>query len=83
MSRAQTSSRWCGVVVRRVGYLLRCRPRHLTLVQNFEVRRQNPRAAEQCDVNIHSLARTHLDFELLQTLQTRISLSKVVVSFSN
>ncbi|GFW26629.1 hypothetical protein TNCV_2850191 [Trichonephila clavipes] len=27
-SRAQTSSRWCGMVVRR-GCQLRCRPRHL------------------------------------------------------
>ncbi|GFY28951.1 hypothetical protein TNCV_4720791 [Trichonephila clavipes] len=29
-----------GVVVRRGGYQLRCRTRHLTAVQNFEVRRQ-------------------------------------------
>ncbi|GFY01540.1 RNase H domain-containing protein [Trichonephila clavipes] len=34
LSRAQTSSRWCGVVVRREGSKLRCRPRHLTMVQN-------------------------------------------------
>ncbi|GFT95887.1 uncharacterized protein TNCV_312261 [Trichonephila clavipes] len=42
LSRAQTSSRWCGVVVRRGGCHLRCRPRHLTMVQNYEVRRQKP-----------------------------------------
>ncbi|GFT66742.1 uncharacterized protein TNCV_1395051 [Trichonephila clavipes] len=30
-----------------------CRPRHLTMVQNYVVRRQSPRAAEQCDVNLH------------------------------
>ncbi|GFX05775.1 hypothetical protein TNCV_5089651 [Trichonephila clavipes] len=38
----ETSSRWCGVVVRRGGCQLRCCPRHLTMVQNDEVRRQKP-----------------------------------------
>ncbi|GFT24519.1 uncharacterized protein TNCV_3253281 [Trichonephila clavipes] len=42
LSRAETSSRWCGVVVRRRGCQLRCRPRHLTMVQNYVVRRQKP-----------------------------------------
>ncbi|GFU65160.1 uncharacterized protein TNCV_4056301 [Trichonephila clavipes] len=42
LSRAETSSRWCGVVVRRGGSQLRCRPRHLTMVQNYVVRRQKP-----------------------------------------
>ncbi|GFX50681.1 uncharacterized protein TNCV_2722671 [Trichonephila clavipes] len=42
LSRAQTSSRWCGVVVRRWGCQLRCHPRHLTMVQNDEVRLQKP-----------------------------------------
>ncbi|GFT19915.1 uncharacterized protein TNCV_4993461 [Trichonephila clavipes] len=42
LSRAETSSRWCGVVVRRWGCQLRCRPRHLTMVQNYVVRRQKP-----------------------------------------
>ncbi|GFX45536.1 uncharacterized protein TNCV_2740731 [Trichonephila clavipes] len=42
LSRAQTSSRWCGEVVRRGGCQLRCRPRHLTMVQNYEIRRQKP-----------------------------------------
>ncbi|GFV77535.1 uncharacterized protein TNCV_1070641 [Trichonephila clavipes] len=41
LSRAERSSRWCGVVVRRGGQL-RCRPRHLTMVQNYVVRRQKP-----------------------------------------
>ncbi|GFU60241.1 uncharacterized protein TNCV_4249421 [Trichonephila clavipes] len=40
LSRAETSSRWCGVVVRRGSYQLRCRPRHLTMVQNYMVHRQ-------------------------------------------
>ncbi|GFY34902.1 uncharacterized protein TNCV_154751 [Trichonephila clavipes] len=40
--RAETSSRWCGVVVRRGGCQLRCRPRHLIMVQNDVVRRQKP-----------------------------------------
>ncbi|GFU53779.1 uncharacterized protein TNCV_3472251 [Trichonephila clavipes] len=42
LSRAETSSRWCGVVVRRGGCQLRCCPRHLTMVQNYVVRRQKP-----------------------------------------
>ncbi|GFV90799.1 uncharacterized protein TNCV_2323681 [Trichonephila clavipes] len=42
LSRAEMSSRWCGVVVRRGGCKLRCRPRHLTMVQNYVVRRQKP-----------------------------------------
>ncbi|GFV37682.1 uncharacterized protein TNCV_2707971 [Trichonephila clavipes] len=37
LSRVQTSSCWCGVV--GVGYQLRCRPRYLTMVQNYVVRR--------------------------------------------
>ncbi|GFV38098.1 uncharacterized protein TNCV_4204081 [Trichonephila clavipes] len=52
MSRAETSSRWCGVLVRRGGCQLRCQPRHWTMVQNYEVRRHSPRVAEQCEVNI-------------------------------
>ncbi|GFT89802.1 uncharacterized protein TNCV_1665611 [Trichonephila clavipes] len=40
LSRAETSSRWCGVVVRIGGCQLRCRPRHLIMVQNYVVRRQ-------------------------------------------
>ncbi|GFV84535.1 uncharacterized protein TNCV_2481491 [Trichonephila clavipes] len=42
LSRAETSSRWCGVVVRRGRCQLRCRPRHLTMVQDYVVRRQKP-----------------------------------------
>ncbi|GFX20314.1 uncharacterized protein TNCV_3486721 [Trichonephila clavipes] len=42
LSRAETSSRWSDVVVRRGGCQLRCRPRHLTMVQNYVVRRQKP-----------------------------------------
>ncbi|GFV93528.1 uncharacterized protein TNCV_1988411 [Trichonephila clavipes] len=42
LSRAETSSHWCGVVVRRRGCQLRCRPRHLTMVQDYVVRRQKP-----------------------------------------
>ncbi|GFX01889.1 uncharacterized protein TNCV_370781 [Trichonephila clavipes] len=39
LSRVQTSSRWCGVVVRR-GEHLKCHSRHLTMVQKYEVRCQ-------------------------------------------
>ncbi|GFX23484.1 hypothetical protein TNCV_3769601 [Trichonephila clavipes] len=53
---AQMSSRWYSVEVKRGGCQLRCRPRHLTMVQNYEVRRQkSPRVAEYCDVTIHTL----------------------------
>ncbi|GFV59695.1 uncharacterized protein TNCV_1907661 [Trichonephila clavipes] len=38
LSRAKTSPRWCGMVVRRGGYQLRCRPPHLTMVQNDETK---------------------------------------------
>ncbi|GFT34862.1 uncharacterized protein TNCV_3878761 [Trichonephila clavipes] len=38
LSRVEMSSRWCGVVVRRGRCQLRCRPRHLTMVQNYVVR---------------------------------------------
>ncbi|GFW57176.1 uncharacterized protein TNCV_540931 [Trichonephila clavipes] len=51
ISRAETSSRWCGVVVRRGGCQLRCRPLHLTMVQDDVAK--SPRVAEQCDVTIH------------------------------
>ncbi|GFS87992.1 uncharacterized protein TNCV_3929761 [Trichonephila clavipes] len=42
LSRAETSSRWCGVVVRRGRCHLKCHPRHLTMAQNYMVRRQKP-----------------------------------------
>ncbi|GFV66489.1 uncharacterized protein TNCV_2714081 [Trichonephila clavipes] len=42
LSRAQTSSSWCGVVVRGRGCQIGYRPRHLTMVQNYEVCRQKP-----------------------------------------
>ncbi|GFY27561.1 uncharacterized protein TNCV_910121 [Trichonephila clavipes] len=40
LSRAETSSRWCGVVVRRGG--ASSGVVHVTLVQNYVVRRQKP-----------------------------------------
>ncbi|GFV78815.1 uncharacterized protein TNCV_4079151 [Trichonephila clavipes] len=42
MSTAETFTRWCCVVVRRGECLLRCRSRHLTMVQNYVVVRQKP-----------------------------------------
>ncbi|GFS76102.1 uncharacterized protein TNCV_4666921 [Trichonephila clavipes] len=43
LSKAEMSSRWCGMVVRRGGWCqLRCRPRHLTMVQNYVARHQKP-----------------------------------------
>ncbi|GFW95009.1 uncharacterized protein TNCV_476081 [Trichonephila clavipes] len=40
LSRAQTSSCWSDVVVKREQ--LKYRPRHLTMAQNYEVRLQKP-----------------------------------------
>ncbi|GFU81973.1 uncharacterized protein TNCV_516541 [Trichonephila clavipes] len=57
LSRAQTSSRWSGVVVRRGRCQLRCRLRHLTMAQNDVTK--SPCVAEQCDVKIHSLTVPH------------------------
>ncbi|GFV26061.1 uncharacterized protein TNCV_3953441 [Trichonephila clavipes] len=42
LSRAETSSRWCGVVVRERGCQLRCRPRHLT--SGSKLRGPSPKA---------------------------------------
>ncbi|GFV67725.1 uncharacterized protein TNCV_4624051 [Trichonephila clavipes] len=58
LSRAQTSSCWCGVVVRREGA-----SSGVVLVTSpwFKITRsvaKSRRVAEQCDVNIHSLRRT-------------------------
>ncbi|GFW73970.1 hypothetical protein TNCV_544941 [Trichonephila clavipes] len=53
LSRAQTSSCWSGVVVKRGQ--LKYRRRHLTMVQNYTRSvSKSPRVAEQCNVNIHS-----------------------------
>ncbi|GFU84857.1 hypothetical protein TNCV_2127981 [Trichonephila clavipes] len=38
----QTSSRWCGVVVWRMGCQLQGRPRYLTKVENDKVRHRKP-----------------------------------------
>ncbi|GFS81170.1 uncharacterized protein TNCV_1224191 [Trichonephila clavipes] len=54
LSRAQTSSRWCGVVVRREGA-----SSGVVLITwpGFKITRsvaKSPRVAEQCAVNLHS-----------------------------
>ncbi|GFT17081.1 uncharacterized protein TNCV_4738171 [Trichonephila clavipes] len=57
LSRAETSSRWCGVVVRRGGassVVLITRP---WFKMTWSVAK-SPRVAEQGDVNIHSLSGT-------------------------
>ncbi|GFV52442.1 hypothetical protein TNCV_2771891 [Trichonephila clavipes] len=55
LSRAETSSRWYGGVSRRAGFQLRCRPRHLTMIQITWSVAKSHRVAEQYDVNINSL----------------------------
>ncbi|GFY17366.1 uncharacterized protein TNCV_657791 [Trichonephila clavipes] len=58
LSRAETSSCWCGMIVRRGECQLRCHPCHLTMVKKITLFvAKSPRAAEQYDVNIHSLTR--------------------------
>ncbi|GFW14412.1 uncharacterized protein TNCV_410951 [Trichonephila clavipes] len=55
LSRAETSSRWCGVVVRRGG--ASSGVVHVTgpwLKITWSVAK-SPRVAEQCDVNIQSI----------------------------
>ncbi|GFW45054.1 fibronectin type-III domain-containing protein [Trichonephila clavipes] len=42
LSRAETPLRWCGMVVRSEEFQLKCRPRHLTMVRNYVVRRHKP-----------------------------------------
>ncbi|GFT01028.1 uncharacterized protein TNCV_4054301 [Trichonephila clavipes] len=57
LSRAETSSRWCGVVVRRGGCQLRCLS-STSLDHGPKFRgpsQKSPRVAEQCDVNIQSI----------------------------
>ncbi|GFW30930.1 hypothetical protein TNCV_2940301 [Trichonephila clavipes] len=51
LPRAQTSSCWSGVVVKRPAQV----SSSSTIVQNYEVVAKSPRVAEQCDVNINSL----------------------------
>ncbi|GFX99513.1 hypothetical protein TNCV_3039881 [Trichonephila clavipes] len=43
----------CTLNLSRAEMLSRCRPRHLTMVQNSWFAK-SPRVAEQCDVNLHS-----------------------------
>ncbi|GFT31444.1 hypothetical protein TNCV_608641 [Trichonephila clavipes] len=59
LSRSQMSSHWYDVVVRREGCQLKCHPRHLNLVKNYEVCRKSLRVSEQCDANFPSLVRTN------------------------
>ncbi|GFS95124.1 hypothetical protein TNCV_2704781 [Trichonephila clavipes] len=67
---AQTSPCWCGVEARRGSCQLRNCPRHLTMVQNYEVCLQSPRVAEQYDVNIHSL--TELNSVVQQHMRAKV-----------
>ncbi|GFW75520.1 uncharacterized protein TNCV_4427031 [Trichonephila clavipes] len=57
LSIAETSSRWCGVVVRRGGAssgVFHVTSSRLKITWSVA---KSPRVAEQCDVNIHSLSR--------------------------
>ncbi|GFU98058.1 uncharacterized protein TNCV_233331 [Trichonephila clavipes] len=55
LSRAQTSSHWCSVVVRREWFQLRCRLCHLTMIKITWSVAKSSCVVEQCDVNIPSL----------------------------
>ncbi|GFT15748.1 uncharacterized protein TNCV_4943071 [Trichonephila clavipes] len=57
MSRAETSSRWCGVVVRRGGAssgVVQVTSPWFKITWSVA---KSPRVAEQCDVNIQSINR--------------------------
>ncbi|GFX29181.1 uncharacterized protein TNCV_3217161 [Trichonephila clavipes] len=55
LSRAQTSSRWCGVVVRRGGTSSGVVVLSLPWFKITRSVAKSPRVAEQCDGKIHSL----------------------------
>ncbi|GFU49015.1 uncharacterized protein TNCV_2333091 [Trichonephila clavipes] len=54
LSRAETSSRWCGVVFGR-GVPAQVLSTSLDYDSKLRAPSKSPRVAEQCDVNIHSL----------------------------
>ncbi|GBM15670.1 hypothetical protein AVEN_262852-1 [Araneus ventricosus] len=56
------SPRWCDVEAWR-GYQLRCRPCHLTTVQNDNVRPKNPRVSSELDVNVTKLNFRHFNLD--------------------
>ncbi|GFV09489.1 uncharacterized protein TNCV_3158871 [Trichonephila clavipes] len=87
LSRAQTSSRWCGAVVRRGGSSSGV---VLVTLPWFKMTRsvaKSPRVAEQCDVNIHSLTRSvsrsflqprNAFFNSIDFLQAHVQLNDLV-----
>ncbi|GBM70425.1 hypothetical protein AVEN_122706-1 [Araneus ventricosus] len=56
------SPRWCDVEPWR-GYQLRCRPCHLTTVQNDNVRPKSPRVSSELDVNVTKLNFRHFNLD--------------------
>ncbi|GBN00965.1 hypothetical protein AVEN_217685-1, partial [Araneus ventricosus] len=56
------SPRWCDVEAWR-GYQLRCRPCHLTTVQNDNVRPKSPRVSSELDVNVTKLNFRHFNLD--------------------
>ncbi|GFW01564.1 histone-lysine N-methyltransferase SETMAR [Trichonephila clavipes] len=60
LSRAETSSRWCGVVVRRGDCRLRCHPRHLAMVQKLTMH-----DCSWTELNAPNLSRQHLGTDIL------------------
>ncbi|GFU89834.1 uncharacterized protein TNCV_4742751 [Trichonephila clavipes] len=77
LSRAQTSSCWSGVVVKRGQ--LKYRPRQSL----FKITRsvsKSPRVAEQCDVNIHALDHeSSLKLQLLEQKMTALLANNISV----
>ncbi|GFW23748.1 uncharacterized protein TNCV_2032911 [Trichonephila clavipes] len=57
LSRAQTCSRWCGVVVRRERVPAQVLSSSLEHGSKGAYEAKSPRVAEQCDSTIHSLTR--------------------------
>ncbi|GFW16860.1 uncharacterized protein TNCV_2759881 [Trichonephila clavipes] len=73
LSRAETSARWCGVVVRRGG--ASSGVVHVTspwLKITWSVAK-SPRVAEQCDANIQSINKSETILQMLLKLEKKIS----------
>ncbi|GFU75741.1 uncharacterized protein TNCV_1652011 [Trichonephila clavipes] len=81
MSRAQTSSRWCGVVVRKGGTSSGV---ILVTWPWFKLMRpvaKSPRVAEQCDVYNHSLESKPPFFSMLILMKIRCYLESKAEKF--
>ncbi|GFW02789.1 hypothetical protein TNCV_3731891 [Trichonephila clavipes] len=73
---AQTSFRWCSVVVRRGGFQLRCRSRHLTMVQNGLFPKLEESEARWCSALLTSLSTRLVEYHSTQPMDWPQSASR-------